>query len=61
LIREVVGYDGELVWDRSKPDGTPRKFLDSSRIRALGWTPKIELRDGLASTYREVASRLDRD
>jgi GDP-L-fucose synthase len=51
LIAEVVGYSGELVWDTSKPDGTPRKLLDSSRIRALGWQPEIDLKDGVQRTY----------
>jgi GDP-L-fucose synthase len=50
LIAEVVGYTGEIQWDRSKPDGTPRKLLDCSRLNALGWTPKIALRDGLNAT-----------
>lgn len=51
-IRDVVGFEGELAFDTSKPDGTPKKLLDVSRIKALGWEPKIELRDGIASTYR---------
>ena len=51
-IREVVNPGAELVWDTSKPDGTPRKLLDVSRLRALGWSPGIELRDGLTSTYQ---------
>jgi GDP-L-fucose synthase len=51
LICEVVGFDGELVWDNTKPDGTPRKLLDATRIRALGWQPAIPLRDGIARTY----------
>jgi GDP-L-fucose synthase len=51
-IREVVNPAAELVWDTSKPDGTPRKLLDVSRLRALGWSPQIELRDGLTSTYQ---------
>ncbi len=51
-IRDVVNPDAELVWDTDKPDGTPRKLLDVSRLRGLGWSPSIELRDGLASTYR---------
>lgn len=51
LICEVVGFDGELVWDNTKPDGTPRKLLDTTRIRALGWKPVIPLRDGIARTY----------
>ncbi len=52
LICEIVGFDGELVFDPSKPDGTPRKLLDISRIKALGWSPAIPLREGIASTYR---------
>ena len=51
LVAETIGYSGEVVWDESKPDGTPRKLLDSSRISALGWQPRISLRDGLAATY----------
>jgi GDP-L-fucose synthase len=51
LVMEVVGYQGELVTDPAKPDGTPRKLLDSSRLIALGWKPKIALRDGIARTY----------
>ncbi len=51
LICEVVGFDGELSWDKTKPDGTPRKLLDLSKLRGLGWTPTIPLRDGIARTY----------
>ncbi len=51
LICEVVGFKGELTFDASKPDGTPRKLLDVSRITALGWQPRIPLRDGIARTY----------
>ena len=49
-IALVVGYEGDLAFDTSKPDGTPRKVMDSSRLRALGWAPKIELVDGIRST-----------
>ncbi|KQS46250.1 MULTISPECIES: GDP-L-fucose synthase family protein [unclassified Sphingomonas] len=49
-IASVVGYEGELAFDTSKPDGTPRKVMDSSRLRALGWAPRIELVDGIRST-----------
>lgn len=52
LIREIVGFSGELVFDTSKPDGTPRKLLDVSRIIQLGWKPRISLRKGIELTYR---------
>ena len=51
LVCDVVGFDGELVWDSTKPDGVPRKLLDSTKIRALGWQPTIPLRKGIAQTY----------
>lgn len=52
LIRSVVGYEGALEYDRSKPDGTPRKLLDVRKLHALGWRHKIGLREGIDSTYR---------
>jgi GDP-L-fucose synthase len=51
LTCDVVGFKGELVWDTNKPDGTPRKLLDVSKIRTLGWEPTIMLRKGIAQTY----------
>jgi GDP-L-fucose synthase len=51
LIGEIVGFSGDILYDRSKPDGTPRKLLDTSRLRALGWKPAIDLRDGIRETY----------
>jgi len=51
LVADVVGYSGQLEWDTSKPDGTPRKLLDVSRMTALGWAPEIGLREGISSTY----------
>jgi GDP-L-fucose synthase len=51
LVAEVVGFEGEIVQDPSKPDGTPRKLLDVSKIRALGWTPRVSLREGVKRTY----------
>jgi GDP-L-fucose synthase len=52
LVGAAVGFSGSLRFDTSKPDGTPRKLLDVSRLRALGWTPRVQLRDGIAATYR---------
>lgn len=52
LVMEVVGHDGELLTDPSKPDGTPRKLLDCSRLNALGWQASIPLREGIAETYQ---------
>ncbi|MEX1183842.1 MAG: GDP-L-fucose synthase [Gemmatimonadota bacterium] len=59
-VARVVGYEGELDWDVSRPDGTPRKLLDTSRLTALGWTPRIELEDGIRQTYAWYQSSLDR-
>ena len=50
-VASVVGFEGTIEWDSSKPDGMPRKLLDTSRINELGWQPQITLRDGVASTY----------
>lgn len=50
LISNLVGYTGEILWDSSKPDGTPRKLLDVSKIKSLGWKPKVALLDGLKET-----------
>jgi GDP-L-fucose synthase len=51
LVRDVVGFPGEIVYDRSKPDGTPRKLLDVTRLHSLGWRSRIALRDGIEETY----------
>lgn len=51
LIAQVVGYEGAVVWDRTKPDGTPRKLLDVSRLKAVGWKAQIDLNEGLERTY----------
>jgi GDP-L-fucose synthase len=61
LIADVVGFHGQLVFDTTKPDGTPRKLLDITRIRALGWQPAISLRQGLESVYKDYAAQLDRN
>jgi GDP-L-fucose synthase len=58
MIRDIVGFDGEIVYDTGKPDGTPRKLLDVSRITAAGWKPRIDLASGIESTYRWYLSQL---
>ncbi|MFD1016354.1 GDP-L-fucose synthase family protein [Winogradskyella rapida] len=50
-IQRIVGHQGELVWDSSKPDGTPRKLMDSSKLQALGWAPNYTLKQGVKDTY----------
>jgi GDP-L-fucose synthase len=52
LVSEVIGYSGEIKFDSSKPDGTPRKLLENSRLSALGWAPKVSLREGIETTYK---------
>jgi GDP-L-fucose synthase len=52
MVKEVVGYEGAIVYDASKPDGTPRKLLDVSLLAGLGWKPRVGLREGIGSTYR---------
>lgn len=52
IVKKITGFSGEIVWDSAKPDGTPRKLLDISRITALGWKPAIDLESGIESTYR---------
>jgi len=56
LVADVVGYKGKIVYDTSRPDGTPRKLLDVSKIKNLGWTSKTQLRDGLARTYADFCA-----
>ena len=53
IIMEVVGYEGEVVTDSSKPDGTPRKLLDVTRLHGLGWQPAVQLREGMAAAYAD--------
>jgi GDP-L-fucose synthase len=58
IVAAVIGFTGKFDFDKSKPDGTPRKLLDVSRLSALGWKPKIGLREGIAKTYEAYLSRL---
>jgi len=50
-VQEIVGFKGEISWDNSKPDGTPQKLLDVSKLNELGWKEKIELKDGIEKVY----------
>jgi GDP-L-fucose synthase len=59
LIKEIVGFQGDLKFDTSKPDGTPRKLLNISRLKSLGWSPKITLTEGIKSTYAWFLEHLD--
>lgn len=52
LVMKVLGYDGEITTDPSKPDGTPRKLMDISKLAAMGWSPKVELEEGIRRAYR---------
>ena len=53
LVQSIVGHNGKIIWDRSKPDGTPRKLMDSSKIKKLGWVSKVNLKKGINKTYYE--------
>ena len=57
-IVDVVGFTGKIKWDTSKPNGTPRKMLNVDNIKALGWEPKIKLKDGIEKTYRWYKNEL---
>ena len=56
-VAAIIGFKGELVFDTSKPDGTPRKLLDVSRIQRFGWRPKVSLKDGIGLAYRDYLER----
>ena len=57
LVMQTVGFEGKLVFDTSKPDGTPQKLMETSRLSALGWQPKIKLQDGIQRTYKELLAK----
>jgi len=54
MVKEIVGFNGEIILDNSKPDGTPRKLMDVSRLRELGWVASIQLRDGILETFKTI-------
>src|SRR5690606_19598281 len=55
-VRDVVGFKGDLVFDSSKPDGTPRKLIDVTKLKSMGWTPKMTLRKGIETAYGDFVS-----
>ena len=57
VVRRIVGYDGRIEWDATRPDGTPRKLMDSSRLFALGWKPRIDLETGIRLAYDDFLKR----
>jgi GDP-L-fucose synthase len=57
LVQQLVGFKGTILWDTSKPDGTPRKLMDSSRLLALGWRPKVSLAEGIGLAYQDFVKR----
>ena len=59
LIQDVIGFRGQVHWDQTKPNGTPRKLLDISKLKNLGWSPKINLVKGVTSTYDWFVSEFD--
>jgi GDP-L-fucose synthase len=58
LVGGIIGFQGRIVWDSSRPDGTPRKLLDSSRLFALGWRPQIDLKTGAGLAYEDFVRRV---
>ncbi len=61
LVKRLVGFSGEIIWDESKPNGTPRKLMDSSRLFALGWKPKIDLETGIKLAYEDFLAKQSRE
>jgi GDP-L-fucose synthase len=59
LVQKIVGHQGSIIWDKSKPDGTPKKLMDSSKFRNLGWEPKIKLEEGIQITYNWFLEMLE--
>ena len=58
LIQDITGHNGEIIWDQNKPDGTPRKLMDSSKIQRLGWSPMIDLKNGIAKVYNNYLNEV---
>jgi len=57
----VVAYKGDVIWDRSKPDGMPQKLLDVSRLNSTGWKPEVKLKEGISRTYASYIETFEQD
>lgn len=57
MVKDIVGFDGEIIWDKTKPNGTPRKLMDATKIKSLGWTPKISLKEGIEKAYNHYINQ----
>ena len=61
MIAKITSYEGDIIWDKEKPDGTYQKLLDVSKIRSLGWKAKISLKDGLRKTYQNYKKDFEKN
>jgi GDP-L-fucose synthase len=59
LVQRIVGHTGEIIWDSNKPDGTPRKLMDVSKLNSLGWKSRIGLEEGIRETYNWYCNNID--
>ena len=58
-VKQIVGFEGSIQWDATRPDGTPRKLMDVSKLHSLGWKHKIELKDGIALAYQDFLTNVN--
>jgi GDP-L-fucose synthase len=58
-VKQIVGFEGSIQWDATRPDGTPRKLMDVSKLHSLGWKHKIELKDGIALAYHDFLTNVN--
>lgn len=56
MVKDIVGFEGEIIWDKTKPNGTPRKLMDATKIKALGWSPKTPLKEGITKYYQHYTN-----
>jgi GDP-L-fucose synthase len=61
LVQDITGHKGEIIWDQTKPDGTPKKLMDSSKLRSTGWQPKVKIKDGIEMTYEWYINKIKKN